>query len=223
MIRNAEIMRSLGLEIAAEAVRETPQKKQTAKVPKAAEEETSWNGSNVGSSDEESPKKRKPAPPRTEANRPGRSCKKARASTAPPQPLTFGSELEGRRLRVHFHTEDVGGMACHHGSDILRHRRRRGKDEHLVRWDTEGAEDEWLCLAEEEHYVLAPGEEENAADDDAEAAYRPGGCVAVFAGGSGGGRRGGGAGGRCSSLSPSAADRISVRHGWPSAPLRRKK
>ena len=107
--------------------------------------------------------------------------------------------------------------------DILRHRRRRGKDEHLVRWDTEGAEDEWLCLAEEEHYVLAPGEEESAADDDAEAAYRPGGCVAVFAGGSGGGRRGGGAGGRCSSLSPSAADRISVRHGWPSAPLRRKK
>jgi len=150
MIRNAEIMRSLGLEIAAEAVRETPQKKQTAKVPKAAEDETSWNGSNDGSSDEESPKKRKPAPPGTEANRPGRSCKKARASTAPPQPLTFGSELEGRRLRVHFHTEDVGGMVCHHG-DILRHRRRRGKDEHLVRWDTEGAEDEWLCLAEEEH------------------------------------------------------------------------
>ena len=111
MIRNAEIMRSLGLEIAAEAVRETPQKKQTAKVPKAAEDETSWNGSNDGPSDEESPKKRKPAPPRTEANRPGRSCKKARASTAPPQPLTFGSELEGRRLRVHIHTEDVGGMA----------------------------------------------------------------------------------------------------------------
>ena len=188
MKRNAEIMKALGLDdLAAAVVRDKCKERKPAPDAAASDDEASdWEASEGNSADDERSAPKKRASPPSAAPRPTRACKKAK-STLPAAP---GEELEGRRLRVRILTEDVGGLAWHHG-EVLRHRRRRGRDEHLVRWDTDGADDEWLYLPEEEHHVFSPGEEEaedaaaaTAAEEEGggAAAYAAGDCVAVAAG-----------------------------------------
>jgi hypothetical protein len=194
MKRNSDLMKSLGLESPSKTIRNSSQAKGGPKRKSGDAEsiDPNWESSDDESPDEEPAAKIKhrPGGPRnSEKAQLGRACKKARpavSATAAPAPVAPGSELEGRRLRVLIFTEDVGDKAWHQG-EILRHRRRRGRDEHLVRWDTDGADDEWLYLPEEEYHVYAEGEEEAEAAERAEDAgaaggYAPGDCVEVAAG-----------------------------------------
>ena len=79
----------------------------------------------------------------------------------------MGPEVVGRRLRVSVMTEDTGKNEWHYG-ELSAHRMRKGKGQHLIRWDTVGEKDEWIVLEEEEYYMYQLGEREHVDEEGAE-------------------------------------------------------
>jgi hypothetical protein len=181
-------MRSLGIDSAAETVQALVHVSSKSKLPHRAdkEDDTDWNLRDqvVNSSDDEA---------ETRKQRRRNQLRTCRVPTAEPS-RPPGAELEGRSVRVSIFTEDVAGMAWHEG-EVLRHRRRRGRDEHLIRWETEAADDEWLYLPEETYELIDLEEfhknDAELAQEECKRSLRPGDCVAVMydAGGGNGGRK----------------------------------
>ena len=68
-------------------------------------------------------------------------------------------ELVGRKIRVSVFTADVGRKEWH-SAEIMQHRMRRGKHQHLVQWSAEGEDDEWLVLDEEDYQIVDAEDEE---------------------------------------------------------------
>lgn len=89
----------------------------------------------------------------------------------------MGLEVVGRRLRVSVMTEDTGKHEWHYG-ELIAHRMRKGKDQHLIRWDTVGEKDEWIFLEEEDYHMYQLGEREHQHED----AFEDGDTVSTPAG-----------------------------------------
>ena len=187
MRKNEEVMRLLGLETAATSVNRNAKGGQSRGNKRAKadyDENDAWSARNAPTSSDEDDVDARVVRKRPSRQEPGSRVMPPRAGKQPPLKeheagATLGSELEGRQIKVEIFTEDIGAKAWHMG-EILRHRRRKGRDEHLVRWDTEGAEDEWLYLPEEVYHMFAPGEEEEQAAPQ-ESEFRPGDCVVLLA------------------------------------------
>jgi hypothetical protein len=61
-------------------------------------------------------------------------------------------------------TEDTGKHEWHYG-ELIAHRMRKGKNQHLIRWDTVGEKDEWIFLEEEDYHMYQLGEREHQHED----------------------------------------------------------
>ena len=92
-----------------------------------------------------------------------RSRGDARRNSATSRSCT-GLEVVGRRLRVSVMTEDTGKHEWHYG-ELIAHRMRKGKNQHLIRWDTVGEKDEWIFLEEEDYHMYQLGEREHQHED----------------------------------------------------------
>eukprot|EP00961_Rhodomonas_salina_P081788 1099419-Rhodomonas_salina.2 len=192
MANNAKVLDDLGLsKMIATVKKKTPPARRATPAKRNSKKQPSrWRDSDSESFEEEEdsaesdsdvevvpPKKSK----RTAFERPAQTAKQTskklsvaapavasaatRRSSAKPAVKYAGVNLKTRRIKVSIFTEDTNKDEWHFAT-ITASRTKKGKLEHLVKWDTVGEDDEWLDLSEEKHYLFEEGEEEVTEDED---------------------------------------------------------